>query len=571
MRGSEYPLLPLSLLVLAGALLPSAAQSDVQRILDVEYRQATEEPGAGWSRADFHEVPGTDGVVHIRARTDLTQALASDRPVALEVQALATCEILWDGFSLARQGRVGASPDAEEPGPLYQLLHIPDRLATPGPHLVELRCSTHHRGFDPSAGFWTLRVGAYDELTRDARSGLTFALVSFSGMVLVGLFALFGWAMDRRHRDADLWLSLFCLSAASLAVAESWKRLISYTYDWHLLRLRIITCLAWLVVVTLMVYVVRRFPRDGGRWWVAAVAALCLVPALVFSGWDAKSTVMFFVALPAAAAWCLRAAREGHRGAVPASLGLVLFLGILFWQPWLFVDRYLYVAVDLLLVCLLVGHAREANEIRRQREEARLAAVRLEAELLRRQLQPHFLMNTLTALSEWIEEDPATAVRMIEGLAREMRALVDVSKERVVPLARELELCRSHLEVVSLRRDISYELATTGVDEDGKIPPAVLHTLVENAVTHDRPTSGSVRLTLRQEPHPRGRLLVLEAPWTGDGDSAIGREGTGLRYVRARLREAYGDAARLESGPEDGYWRSRIVLPADGAPERGHA
>ena len=75
----------------------------------------------------------------------------------------------------------------------------------------------------------------------------------------------------------------------------------------------------------------------------------------------------------------------------------------------------------------------------------------------------HF-MNTLTALSEWIEQEPATAVRMIESLADELRVLAAVSTRRLVPAAEELHLCRTHLENMGLRRDITYALETDGVD-----------------------------------------------------------------------------------------------------------
>src|SRR5205085_2260579 len=81
-----------------------------------------------------------------------------------------------------------------------------------------------------------------------------------------------------------------------------------------------------------------------------------------------------------------------------------------FLQPWYWADYFLYFALNFVFVCLLSSHALEVR--REQHQKARL-----ELEMLRRHLQPHFLMNTLTALSEWIEEDPKTAVKMIESLS----------------------------------------------------------------------------------------------------------------------------------------------------------
>src|SRR6185436_17263269 len=150
---------------------------------------------------------------------------------------------------------------------------------------------------------------------------------------------------------------------------------------------------------------------------------------------------------------------------------------LLFWQPTAFVDNLAYFAFDFLFVCLLCSHALEVR--RTQQEKSRL-----QIEMLRRHLQPHFLMNTLTAIAEWIEQEPKTAVRLIESLSDEMRILAEMTHRRVVSAEDELRLCRSHLANMSLRKEVSYELHVDGIDDDRPVPPAVFHTLVENAITH---------------------------------------------------------------------------------------
>ncbi|MEO1370053.1 MAG: histidine kinase, partial [Acidobacteriota bacterium] len=240
----------------------------------------------------------------------------------------------------------------------------------------------------------------------------------------------------------------------------------------------------------------------------------------------------------------------------------LLCLVILLVDPPAFLDRHLYIAVDLLLLCLLVGHARERDALRRAEERARFEAARLEAELLSRQLEPHFLMNTLTALSEWIEEDPPTAVRLIEALGAEMRTLHAIRRRRTITVEEELALCRAHLEVMSLRRDVRYRLDVEGVTGSAEIPPAVLHTLLENAITHGAARGGGeVRLSLREERPPGRRVLVFESPLGAPPPPRGTSVGTGGRYIESRLREAYGARARFTAGAVDGVWRSRLELP----------
>lgn len=532
-------------------------------IWGVEYRVLGADD-ADWMPVHFYRLPHVPAGLEIRLSVALPpKPEGAVGPMGLALAAMATCEVTWDGVDLGAAGRVGATPAEEKPAPLQQLLHVPDALTSAGEHRVDLRCSMHHRGFEPTAGFWAIYLGPYADLIELGGKSLTFALVSLSGLVLVGLFSLAMWAYDRRRGDADLWLSVFCFAAAALAVAESWRHLVSYTYDWHFPRLQAIAALSLLVAVTLVIYVVRRFPRPSGGRFVAAALVGAAAAVWLFRSWDGKATGPFVVALPLALAWTLGAVRQGRRGAVPAAIGVGLGLAILLVDPSAFIDRHLYASTDLLLLCLLVGHAREREGLRREEERARLEAARLEAELLGRQLEPHFLMNTLTALSEWIEEDPPTAVRMIEALAEEMRTLHAMRRRRTVPVEEEIRLCRAHLAVMSLRRDVRYALRLESVDPAAEIPPAVLHTQLENGITHGpiRAEGGEVIFVLREEQAPGQRVLIFDAP-LGDGPSPRAvRGGTGERYITSRIREVYGDAARFEAGAVDGVWRSRLELP----------
>ena len=215
------------------------------------------------------------------------------------------------------------------------------------------------------------------------------------------------------------------------------------------------------------------------------------------------------------------------------------------------------------MIALLASLGLQMREQRRQREDAQLAAARLEIELLKKHLQPHFLMNTLTAAMEWMEEQPDVGVRFIEALADELRLLVNVSDQTRIPLATELDLCRRHLEVMGYRQDRTFQLHVESVDPEAPVPPAVFHTLLENALTHNRYTEPTVCFRLESESLHDGWRYTLRAPRNGHAP-ASDREGTGLRYVKARLRESFGDAWSLTSTPRNGTWTTVIELRTDG-------
>src|SRR5262249_30663935 len=139
---------------------------------------------------------------------------------------------------------------------------------------------------------------------------------------------------------------------------------------------------------------------------------------------------------------------------------------------------------------LMASLAMHLHDERKRAQAAKLAAARLELELLKKNIQPHFLLNTLATILETIEQEPKTAAALVEALAGEFRILSRVAGEKLIPLGQELELCRAHLRVMSLRRGVTCAIAAAGVDERALVPPALFHTLVENGLTHLLPRDG---------------------------------------------------------------------------------
>lgn len=211
----------------------------------------------------------------------------------------------------------------------------------------------------------------------------------------------------------------------------------------------------------------------------------------------------------------------------------------------------------------------------RAAREQLLRATRLEAELaearlshLEAQLQPHFLFNTLNAISEVVHEDAGKAERMVTGLAELLRASMPPG-EPLIPLAEELHLVEVYLDVMrgrfEARLDAGVE-AGAGV-RDALVPRLVLQPLVENALRHG--LDGSGRARLRVSAGREGGRLVLRVrdhgSGLGEGAGAEAR-GLGLRNTVARLAELYGGAARLELRDEaDGGCTAEVTLPLPGA------
>jgi LytS/YehU family sensor histidine kinase len=198
----------------------------------------------------------------------------------------------------------------------------------------------------------------------------------------------------------------------------------------------------------------------------------------------------------------------------------------------------------------------ETRELQAQAAQlqARLAEAQLDA--LRTQLNPHFLFNTLNAISTLVESDPRGVRRMIARLSELLRHTLEPNDEQEIPLERELALLQRYLDIMEVRFGDRLEVALD-VDDDVReslVPNLVLQPLVENALKHGVDAIagvGRVDVGARRE----GSDVVLTVRDNGPGprrDGATTDTGVGLRNTVARLRQLYGVNQRFELKAADG-------------------
>jgi hypothetical protein len=203
-------------------------------------------------------------------------------------------------------------------------------------------------------------------------------------------------------------------------------------------------------------------------------------------------------------------------------------------------------------------HRRQQAAIHAYQEE-QIRAMRLELELLKANIQPHFMLNSMNAAIMWIREDPGTAEKLLHALSRELKQLLKIVGEKIIPIGEEIRICRTHLEVMSLRHDKCFSLRLEGIRADETIPPMVFHTLVENGLTHGYAgKDAGVFILSRREDEDRIYYTLYNDG--GSGNGLTGSNGLGLKYVRARLEEAYGRRWRLDSHPAAEGWEVIIAL-----------
>ncbi len=215
-----------------------------------------------------------------------------------------------------------------------------------------------------------------------------------------------------------------------------------------------------------------------------------------------------------------------------------------------FTDQFITYVVVYWAV-LLVAHVRDfygkyrERELRAAQLESGLARARLD--LLKSQLRPHFLFNTLNAVSALIHTDVEAADRVVARLGDLLRLSLEDFDLQEAPLTRELEVIRSYLAIEQARLGprLSVRLDVDPGAEDALAPTFLLQPLVENAIRHgvaSRSAPGWVEVRAWRE---RDRLH-LEVRDDGPGLSAEPCGGVGLSNTRARLLHLYGADQHLE-------------------------
>jgi signal transduction histidine kinase len=201
----------------------------------------------------------------------------------------------------------------------------------------------------------------------------------------------------------------------------------------------------------------------------------------------------------------------------------------------------------------------EAERERKMALEARLAS-------LESRLQPHFLFNTLNAISALIQEDPDHAERTIERLAALLRFSLDATGRGLVPLADELKIVADYLEIERTRlgERLAFVIEVPAELARREVPPLAVQTLVENSVTHaiaPRPGPGRIRVTAAEA----GDGVTLAVWDDGPGFTAADtRAGHGLENLQGRLAARFGGAAALSVAREAGGTLVTVSLPGTG-------
>ena len=315
-----------------------------------------------------------------------------------------------------------------------------------------------------------------------------------------------------------------------------------------LLALNLSYWYSWALLAPIVLWLARRFPLDNGTYLRSVpvhLAGVFVITAAHFS----------LVLL--------------GRAAFDSSLDMSNQFWLTEFQRMFFLDFDWEMMPYWAILCL--SHARrdhhqeKAPALAKSRLETRLMEAQLQT--LQRQIQPHFLFNTLNTVSGLMHRDAAAADAMLMRLGGLLRRSIETVDVQEVALSRELDFVRDYVAIHQARFQdrLTVDFDIEPGTEDCSVPNFLLQPLVENGIRHGngrRSGPGRVRVTAARV----GGVLRLEV--TDDGlDTDAGRlaeleQGVGVSNIRARLADLYGSRHRFAvSTSRNGGLSVQIELP----------
>jgi sensor histidine kinase YesM len=199
-----------------------------------------------------------------------------------------------------------------------------------------------------------------------------------------------------------------------------------------------------------------------------------------------------------------------------------------------------------------------------QKEKFQLAtlAKTTELELLKSQLNPHFLFNALNSIKALVHINPEQSRDAIVKLSELLRFTLQYGKEKFISLGIEMDEVKKYLELEQLRfgKRLTVRYAIHPETLLMPIPPALLLTLVENAIKHGVARQmGATVVEVLTAPNPSGLLTVtvLNAGKFEPGS----KDGIGLKHLRKRLEELYRGKASFHIEQKEELVRSQLQIP----------
>ena len=304
----------------------------------------------------------------------------------------------------------------------------------------------------------------------------------------------------------------------------------------------------------------RRFPFTSDRW-IAPLAA---------HGMGVVAFTVLYAAIRIVTGSVVNAKTQ-ERMSISMETAESLIRSSLFEQFWMY--------TSIVTAALAIQYYREFRQRELRETELKRQMAEHELQVLKLQLHPHFLFNTLNGISTLMARDVKTAREMIVRLSELLRIALSHSADNEISLRDELEFVKAYLDLEQMRfgERLRVRLEIDPATLEAQVPSMLIQPLVENAIQYgiaEIRSGGKLELATDCDDGKLRVRIVNDGPLQTMGPHRVRGSGIGLSNTRARLWQLYGDAYRLQmvNRPGGGVaLQLEIPLRTSGKPAAGEA
>lgn len=487
-----------------------------------------------------------------RARMEIKKSLPPNRVFGIKVSTTGGHAVYWDGILLGKNGLEGRDLRSAK---YHEYYLLPESKQSPGIHQIALQIVSEDMS---QIQYPRILVDDYLNLSREPLI-LSLFIHLLGGIYLMLLVYFLVQYGTNSSEKSLLVFGLLCFLFFGLLMLEYIKFYYQYSIHFQLLRLEILQILTLSAAFLLPLFVLLRV-KIRTKSILASACLLIALYGMVFlfqEGYDKRAHTLMSLSLTLSTGFSFWAVYREIKHSVHLLIAFVCAsLGLLMYY-----DLMLFVGFGLLGIIVCAGHILKTAREKQEHTKSLLKAKRLEIELLKKKLQPHFLMNTLTSLIDILEEDPSQARKFIHALAQLFDIVNNISSKTHIPIRQEIDLCRTHLEVMGYRKDIRYRLHTKNIQHRETIPPAILLTVIENGISHNKPIKDEMNFEIEYEETDAIKAYRVFASGKVRKGRNKAEEGIGHQYVKARLNECYSEREWQFHSRETSFgWLTEITI-----------
>ncbi|QKX07125.1 histidine kinase [Aquimarina sp. TRL1] len=492
------------------------------------------------------------------ARTviDIKKAPAPLTTYGMQFNSFGEYEVYWDGQLVGRNGNPGKEAVSEPSGRMWAIFAIPKELTTEGKHVLAIRKSLLY--YPKHAYGFKIWLHDFEYLVKFPLINTAFMHIFAGAFLLAALYFFFLYLGNKKEYPV-LIFGGSCFLFFALIIMEFIRTYIPIHYSQHHIRLEIIGFLTFFIAILVPLYFTLQFPYPKQKnIFIAYLVVLLIVFWVDHTSYDYTAYQLGICMWVFSLGIVLFGIYRKQKGSFIVLLALLLC--------WLInsithYDTSLFAGFGVIVLGMFYILSVKTKDQRVAYEKSLLQSTRLRLALLKKNIQPHFIMNSLTSLMDWVEESPKKGVEFIEALAAEFDLLNQIENKTLIPIHQEIALCKTHLEVMEYRKEITYTWEEEGIQEEEEIPPAILHTLLENGVTHCTPLADNrIGFKLLYEEHNTHICYTFLTIAKVRNPLKKIKEGTGIRYIKARLKESYGTNWHFSSEAVSEGWKNKICI-----------